>query len=318
MCLSAKMKIDPLNLILEKSFNFGKNFYFITGNEVTLMDKIREKILLKTNSDFSGEVERVKDIGDINNQLGLFEKRRVYITNSTTKIEGDILDKVAASGNFIIFFCENSPKSRLLKNIFLKRNDSYLIECYEISKENKIKLLNNFLNEKKIKINENVYWELIDRLDTRYAFLENELEKINNINNDSLSHEVLNKIFTKNNFGYDKIFFDILSSNQKLVNIYNQKITNQNEVSDFYYSFRQMCLLILNNENELEFSKKIPRYLFKEKAFLIGIYKKYDQTKKNALANLLYETENNFRKNSQLSISLGLRFLLIFKKITIS
>ena len=64
--------------------------------------------------------------------------------------------------------------------------------------------------------------------------------------------------------------------------------------------------------------KKIPLYLFKEKHKLIDIFRKYNSKKKKLLIELLSSTENVLRKDSNLSIVFGLRFLLNIKKITIS
>ena len=37
------MKIDPINILLNKAFTPDKKFYFISGNEKTLMEKIKSK-----------------------------------------------------------------------------------------------------------------------------------------------------------------------------------------------------------------------------------------------------------------------------------
>ena len=39
------MKLDPLNLLLNKDFKLNKNLYFIGGNEITLMEKICSTII---------------------------------------------------------------------------------------------------------------------------------------------------------------------------------------------------------------------------------------------------------------------------------
>ena len=59
-------------------------------------------------------------------------------------------------------------------------------------------------------------------------------------------------------------------------------------------------------------------YLFREKKYLIYIYKKYNLRKKIQLLNLLSKTEKALRNHSDLSLMSGLRFLLSLKKITIS
>ena len=39
------MRINPLNLVLDGKTEFDKNFYFITGNEITFIEKIKDRIL---------------------------------------------------------------------------------------------------------------------------------------------------------------------------------------------------------------------------------------------------------------------------------
>ena len=76
--------------------------------------------------------------------------------------------------------------------------------------------------------------------------------------------------------------------------------------------------MIIDNENEIEFTKKIPAYLFREKNFLIDLFRKHNLKKKKALLNLLSKTEATLRKEGSLSLIVGLRFLLNIKKIAIS
>ena len=37
------MKIDPISILLNENFKIDKKFYFISGNEKTLMEKIKVK-----------------------------------------------------------------------------------------------------------------------------------------------------------------------------------------------------------------------------------------------------------------------------------
>ena len=76
--------------------------------------------------------------------------------------------------------------------------------------------------------------------------------------------------------------------------------------------------MILGSDNVNDFEKSIPKYLFKEKGFLIKIYNKMTLNKKKMLLDLLFKTENIIRKNGNLSIVLGLRFILNYKKIITS
>ena len=103
-----------------------------------------------------------------------------------------------------------------------------------------------------------------------------------------------------------------------LINIYNKKIVSGAEVNALYLTLKQFSLLIINSDSEADFVNNIPRYLFREKFFLLDLFKKYNSYKKKSLVDLLFKAEKSLRKESGLSVSVGLRILLGFKKITIS
>ena len=70
---------------------------------------------------------------------------------------------------------------------------------------------------------------------------------------------------------------------------------------------------------KMNIKKKFQLYLFKEKNFLIDIYRKYNLKKKKLLIKFaFYQLKNFYEKISGLSLVFGLRFLLNIKKITIS
>ena len=39
------MKADPIELVLGKNFKINKNIYFISGNEPSLIEKVKEVII---------------------------------------------------------------------------------------------------------------------------------------------------------------------------------------------------------------------------------------------------------------------------------
>ena len=312
------MKIDPLNFILNKNTEINKKFILISGNEITLMNKVKDII---SNNILKEQNFTKKEIDNINNfipEAGLFNSKCLHIVKKINNLSNEDFENLSKDNDVFLFITENNPRLKSVKNIFLKRDDAYLIECYELSKESKIKILQNYCKIEKISLAENFFWELIEKLDNRYYFLENDLHKLEVLRENNLDKEDLNKIISENSSNAEGVFFEILNKNAKLINIYNQKITNSAEVNSFYYAFRQFCFLIINNNDEVEFTRNVPRYLFREKNFLISIYKKYNIEKKVKLLNLLYNTEILLRKNNDLSVALGLRFLLSFKKLTIS
>ena len=149
--------------------------------------------------------------------------------------------------------------------------------------------------------------------------LENELDKIASIeNNSNVNNDDLKKLISKNESSIEKIFFLILKDNFQLVDSYNRNITTITELNRLYFTVKQYCLYIIGSDNEKDFEKNIPKYLFREKSIFLNIFNKIDYKKKLKLLDLLFKTEKLIRINGDQSVSLGLRFLLNLKKITIS
>ena len=312
------MKVDPLNLILDNQYLLDKTFYFISGNEVTLMNKVKDIIADKLCKISNISIEKIKNISLVNDDVGLFGDYKLYVINDTQGLNNETIENLSRSNDKFIFFIENSPKIKSIKSVFLKRSDCDLFECYELSRETKSKIVKNFIDTKGIEINDSLYWGLVDMLDNRYQLLENELNKILEFPNKEVTEKLIKSTVTRNSDGIEKIFFNILKSNKQIIDNYNRKITNSDDVNKMYFYIKQLCLLILNFNNTNDFEKNIPAYLFREKNFLINLFNKFNQNKRGALLDLLYDTELNIRSNGELSSTIGLRFLLKFKKISIS
>ncbi len=312
------MKADPLNLILNDKYLLNKQFYFISGNELTLMQKIKDIIINKLKLANSLSVENIRNISSVKNDIGLFNECKVYIINDLQGVVSEKIDDLSVSDDRFIFFVENSPKIKSLKSIFLKRKDCELFECYELSRESKSKIIKKYIDYIGLEIEDSIYWGLVDKLDNRYKLLENELKKFLELPKKKVGKELIEKIIVKNNEGIEKIFFNILKSNTFLIDYYNKKITNNEDVNRMYFYFKQLCFLIISFNNSKDFEKNIPSYLFREKNFLISLFNKFNHEKRRDVLNLLYNTEKNIRSNGELSSIIGMRFLFKFKKISIS
>lgn len=312
------MKLDPLNLLLNKDFRLNKNLYLIGGNEITLMEKICSTIVeaYRSNEDIS--INRIDIIDNFNVGKGLFENKKIFVGKNCKGLNEDNLNKIKNTNDVFVFLQENSSKTKKIKNIIAKDKESYLIDCYEIDKSSKIKILTEFLKFNQKEISEDLYWFLIEKLDNKYIFLENSLNKILELEQTDLTTKNIKKILTLDDSGSEKIFFNLLKRNKKIIEAYREKILNPSDVNDLYYSCRFFCNMIIESSDENDYSRKIPIYLYKEKSFLIDVYRRYNTRKKKMLLKLLSTTENLLRKNVNLSLIYGLRFLLNIKKITIS
>ena len=311
------MKIDPLSILLNKDFILNKKFYFISGNELSFIQHIKTVIIEKYQNNEEITLININTINDFIDEPGLFENKKIYLVENSKEVEAKSLNKLQNNDGVFIFVQENSPKIKGVKKIFEVDKHSYLIDCYDLDKNSKIKILNEFLRLFKINIDQDIYWFLIEKLDNKYVFLENSLNKIFKLDQKEITLSNIKKLLTIDESGKEKIFFNLLKKNKEIVEVYREKILTPSDVNDFYYYCKFLCYLIIDCKDVDEYRKKIPVYLFREKNFLIDIYKRYNSKKKKLLLNLLFSTERMLRKESDLSLVSGLRFLLNLKKITI-
>ena len=312
------MKISPLSILFNNNLKVDKKFYFISGNEKSLMEKVKSKIIEKFSENEKILIRNIGSIVDFVDEDGLFQDKNIFIVNNIKGVNKEIFNDMKSSENYFIFVQENSQKIKKVKNLFNADKDSYLIDCYELDKNSKIKILNEYLMINTLKISQEVYWLLVDKLDNRYVFFENSLVKILELEEKNITISNVKKILIIDESGKEKIFFNLFKKNKEIVELYREKIITNSDVNDFYYSSKYFCQLIIDCNSEDEYNKKIPIYLFREKKYLIDIFRKYNSNKKKLLLQLLFSTEKILRKESSLSLVAGLRFLLNIKKITIS
>tara|TARA_B100001057_G_scaffold250498_1_gene250742 strand:- start:3018 stop:3956 length:939 start_codon:yes stop_codon:yes gene_type:complete len=312
------MKQDPLSIILNKNFKFNKNFYFISGNEETLIQKIKKKIIESYQASENINLINIDTISDFVDSAGLFEDKKIYLVRDCKRIEEKNLNKIKNSNDVFIFKQVNTQKIKKIKTVFIKERDAYLIDCYELDKNSKKRVLDDFLKLSQINIGQDLYWFMVDKLDNRYGFLEDSLKKILMLDEKDITLDNIKRVLVVSDSGKERLFFSLLSQNKEIIRAYREKILNISDVNDLYYYCKFLCQLIIDSKNEDEYFKKIPTYLFKEKNFLMSMYRRYNSKKKRMLLRLLSSTENILRKESSLSLVLGLRLLLNIKRITVS
>ncbi len=303
---------------MNQAFFLDKKFYFISGNEKTLMEKIKSIIVEGYKLKENAQIKNIDTINDFVDEVGLFGNKNIYVVNGCKGIDKETLNNIRSFESNFIFLQENTQKIKKIKNLFNLDKDSYLIDCYELDKESKTKILNEFLKTNKLNISQDVYWYLVDKLDSKYIFFEKNLIKILELGEKNITMERIKKVLSIDESGKERIFFSLLQKNKEIIALYRDKIINNSDVNEVYYFSKFFCQLIIDCNDEYEYKKRIPVYLFKEKNYLIDIYRKYNSKKKKMLLKLLSSTENILRKESGLSLVIGLRFLLNIKKITIS
>ena len=312
------MRLDPINILLNKDFTPNKKFYLISGNEATLIEKIRVIIVEYYKNKENAVLKSINSINDFVEQNGLFDEKEILLVKNSKGLQEKIIHNLRNKNCVFLIIEENSKSIKKIKNIFLKDSDCCLIDCYELNKESKTKIINKFLDNSELIIEKSLYWFLIEKLDSRYIFLENSLNKIIQLDQKDINLVNINKLLSIDDTGKGKLFFILFKKNKEIISAYREKIVFPSDVNEFFYYCKFYCELIIECKNEYEFIKKIPIYLFREKNYLIDIYRKYSFKKKKLLLELLISTEKVLRKENNLSLISGIRFLLSVKKITIS
>lgn len=310
------MKINPEEILLNPSYKVDNFPYFISGNEETLIKQIEEILINKFKKNGFVEKERIEKIENYNNSGNLFHNSKLIILTNIADMNKLKIENIINNGDMLIISSANTTKDKSIKKIFSTEKNYKLILCYKLDQELKIKILNYHLAQNNIVISKDIFWYLLESLDDRSIFFHNELNKICLKKNISYSFRDIKKIINKKTDPEnEKLFFNILSKNSEIIDLYKSSI---NTISDFYlffHNFKFYFNLIINNQTEQEVVENFPKYLFKHKKAFIIIYKKINSEKKNKLSNLFFKTESLVRKNNNQFESIGLRFLLNFKKI---
>ena len=81
------MKINSLNILLNQASNLNKKFYFISGNEKTLMEKIKTIIAKGFREKENVQIKNIDTISDFVDEVGLFGDKSIYIVNGHKGID---------------------------------------------------------------------------------------------------------------------------------------------------------------------------------------------------------------------------------------
>ena len=235
------MKLDPLLILLNKNFVPDKKFFFVSGNEVTLMEKISSLILEKLKNERLINLSYIDSLGDYVNETSLFGEKKIYVVKNSKGIVEEKINELKNTDSIFIIIQENSQKIKIIKKLFFRDRDSYLIDCYELDRASKISILNVFLKDSKIKIKEELFWFLVEKLDNKYIFFENSLKKILQLGQENISLLNIRKVLTIDDTGGEKLFLSLLKKNSEILELYREKIVNTSDVNDLYYYCKFFC-----------------------------------------------------------------------------
>ena len=109
------MKISPLDFLLETELKMNKKFYYISGNEITLMEKIYNSILEKYKKKSNFTLSKIDSIENFKSDIGLFDNKKLYFVKDCNKINKENLDVIRENDEFLYSYRKTLTKQKGLK-----------------------------------------------------------------------------------------------------------------------------------------------------------------------------------------------------------
>ncbi len=182
------MKISAEKIIANTAYRFEKMPVYISGNDETYIKKVEDffiKKYLEIGFSVFNKIDKIDNYTQSNN---LFNNKQINILYNISGVGKNEINSLLKNEDYLIISAKNTPKDKGLKNLFKNEHSFLLIECYKLSRQSKSTVLNYFFEKKKIKIDKEVYWYLLENLNDQYAFLSKDLDKI------SLAEKKINDI----------------------------------------------------------------------------------------------------------------------------
>ncbi len=309
------MKIKPEIFLL----NYKKNLYkkiLISGSDITFIDYLTSFLVRK----FKDEGYFIDDSEEMNgNSAGdLFSnKKKLYLLKNPNSKKINV--NIPNAEDSLVISSKNNKTINGLKNKYAKDDSCLLLECYPLNKSNKELVIKKYFESLNNKINQNVFWYMIENFEDDYVFLKKQLNTLSFLQNKTISiKDIECAVNIENKINIDKIFFYIFYKNDFLIKLYNKNIFSLSEFYALINSLKFYINIISSSKNIEEALVKFPRYLFNEKEIFIRIYKCFNEKKLIQIYKNILKAEITVRKSPKLYSVVGLRFFLNSKKIIVS
>ena len=294
-------------------------------------DQIIENLFLKN---FKGEILKIQENDILINQeqfiknllnKSLFDDDKLIIVYRTTdkilNIIIEIIERKIDKIN-IILNSDNLEKKSKLRNLFEKDNNLICIPFYEDNIKNLNFICQNFFNEKKIKISQEIINLLVERAKGDRGNLKNELTKLENLfltKKNIKIDDVINITNLAENYSVFELAENYLSKNKKRVsNILNENnYTNEDCIlilRTILNRAKRLLKLKINYESsgsiDLTISSFKPPIFWKEKE---SVKKQIQSWSTNEVKNMIYkinDLEVFIKKNPINSINFVFDFVM--------
>ena len=323
------MKINAQNFLNNlKNINFQNVIFFISGNDVSFIASI-ERIITKKLKD-AGIIVGTKtenkselEFEDFNCPTEtLFSSGALIVHKNFKKMDVSEIKEVNLELKTIILSSESTKKLPRVKKYFDDHKTFYSIVCYELTKEYKKNLINNFLSSNNISAETTAYWYLLENTNDKYQLLINELEKIKAYADKKVSlTEIKYLLSDQQNFDIDSLFFLILSSAQNIIIKTNKLIRSSSDAYavlqriKFFHSLTIPAYEAYKKNNQVSDAEIfLPKYLFMIREKFRNLILKTNQKKIIEMQNLIKKLEILLRKNESMYLIITQRLLLNLRK----
>jgi len=313
-----------------EQYKYKKTVFFVTGNEESLINKVKNKILNDQGSN-SSEIKTIDlsldkklNLAELTHEQSLFNKKNILQIKSPNDSLIKSLDKINDDNCTIVISGENIKNNSKIKKYFDLHKKFYSIVCYKLTKAFKKKLVDKLLIQNNCKLLKDAYWFFIENSSDEYQMIENEVIKISNYGKANVSITDLISLSADSNTPlFEDLFFQCIYGNNQLIITKSKKSIRSS--ADAYY-FLQIAknlfkILISTSEKKNKVNIKnltesfLPKYLFRQKsAFELAIVKA-NLDKMLAINSLIQKTELYLRKNDSAFLIIIQRFLLNFSKV---
>ena len=310
------MKIRP-EILLNNNSDFFYNKILVTGSDESFINYMREHIIkfFKNKNYFIDLSENYN-----RNLAGdLFSNKKVLfvLKEYSSKKEGS--ENTSLDNQSILIASPNGKKINTVKNNFSNSKNSLVIDCYPLNRKGKELTLRQYIDKNNIDLSNDIFWYIIENFDNQYVLFIQQLEILNLLGGRIDSVDIIEKaVFIDNKTDLSKIFFNVLRSNNYLINVFNKSIYSQTDFYIFLNSLKSYLEIIGSSNSKEGVLLKFPSYLFAERDVFMQIYTQLNKKKIFEIYKNISRVESLVRKNSSLYNVIGLRFLLNTKKIITS
>jgi len=317
---------------IEKEKMISSNIFFLFGSDLGTISKLTEIIYnhfakkneIEEKQYFDQKYDSFEKIKEFTKNQSFFSKKNFIIIKNPNEKFPEEFNNIKLSDNILIIDGEGIKANSKLKIFFDKHKIFISVPCYPLKKNEKINIIDKFLNKKKIILTKEVYWYLIENISNEYLVLEKELEKILLCKNQNLSVDNLKKILIQNeNTKLDNIFFICAEKNKDILLIETKSLINSTKESyDILKNIKRFVQIIASAIEKKECQSYenltdlyLPKYLFMKKNIFKEILKNNDNFSIIKMFALIQKTEILLRKNTSHYFEITQRFLLNFSKI---